>query len=192
MADDARGQGSKSAGTDNQNQDETSEVDGALKASLPTFAPKTGLEDDALEASAAALTTNLADTTLLFQKTLAVHWSVAGSAFSALHELTEQQYKALFAAVDEIAERIRALGRAPPPTVAAMMGSSTLEDAPLPETAEGMIEALADDHEAICRFVRDQVETCEDNEDYVTSDLFVERLTYHEKASWMLRATLAR
>lgn len=177
---------------DDPSREQKRNVDGALKASLPTFAPKTGLDDEALEFSNAALTTALADLTLLFQKTLAVHWSVAGSSFSALHELTENQYRALFEAIDVIAERIRALGRAPPATVAEMMRFADLEDAPIPETAEGMIAALADDHEAICRELRVKIDPCEDHQDYVTSDLFIERLTYHEKASWMLRATLGR
>lgn len=47
-------------------------------------------------------------------KTQGDHWSVAGPMFLPLHEITEKLYTDLFAAIDVIAERIRALGELAP------------------------------------------------------------------------------
>lgn len=163
----------------------------ALQASLTVFTPYTGMESEAMRQSAKALTTLLANTQMLFQKTLSVHWGVAGSAFSGIHELTERQYRELFDAIDEIAERIRALGHAPPPTVRQMMNASELPDDPVNDTVAGMVSMLAGDHEALCRTMREHVEAADERKDHVTADLIVQRLTFHEKAVWMLRATLA-
>ena len=52
----------------------------------------------------------LADTYTLQLKTRNYHWNVTGPMFNTLHLMFEQQYTELAAAVDQIAERIRALG----------------------------------------------------------------------------------
>ena len=52
----------------------------------------------------------LADTYVLYGKTHGFHWNVTGPMFNTLHLMFEGQYTELAAAVDEIAERIRALG----------------------------------------------------------------------------------
>lgn len=57
-----------------------------------------------------ALDLLLADSYTLYLKTHSYHWNVTGPMFTTLHTLFEQQYTELALAVDEIAERIRALG----------------------------------------------------------------------------------
>ncbi len=47
---------------------------------------------------------------LLYVKTHNYHWNVTGPMFTTLHTLFETQYTELAMAIDEIAERIRALG----------------------------------------------------------------------------------
>ena len=64
--------------------------------------------------TAEALSHLLADSYTLYLKTHNFHWNVTGPMFTTLHTLFETQYTELALAVDEIAERIRALGvRAP-------------------------------------------------------------------------------
>lgn len=60
----------------------------------------------------------LADTYLLYPKTHNFHWNVEGPRFRSLHQMFEEQYQALWASVDELAERIRALGQYAPGTYA--------------------------------------------------------------------------
>jgi starvation-inducible DNA-binding protein len=164
----------------------------SLGATFKSFNPETGIAPDALDASAALMGQVLADTQMILQKTLGVHWAVAGPAFAGIHELTENQYRELFEAVDVIAERIRALGR-PAPAAASQIASLTdLSEGKVEDmTVADMVGALVKDHEAICRLMRDNFEDCEERRDFVTADLLVHRMTAHEKAVWMLRATLA-
>ena len=62
------------------------------------------------DAIATGLSRLLADSYTLYLKTHNYHWNVEGPMFSTLHQMFEEQYTELATAVDEIAERIRALG----------------------------------------------------------------------------------
>ncbi|MEQ9125633.1 MAG: DNA starvation/stationary phase protection protein, partial [Alphaproteobacteria bacterium] len=56
----------------------------------------------------------LADTYILYLQTQGAHWNVVGPTFYGVHNLTETQYEDLAVAIDEIAERIRAIGHISP------------------------------------------------------------------------------
>jgi starvation-inducible DNA-binding protein len=73
----------------------------------------------ASDACVAALKQLLAESYQLFVKTHGYHWNVVGPQFVELHKLFEEQYNDLFEAVDEIAERVRALGAKAPPSFSA-------------------------------------------------------------------------
>lgn len=149
-------------------------------------AVKTGVTDAA--ALAEALAGALADTYRLVFKTHAYHWNVEGPLFHSVHKLTEEQYGEMFAAADELAERIRALGALAPFRMDEVLAASVIEDRPkLPATVE-MCADLAGDHARVARRMHDLVTLAEDNGDPVTADLATARSGFHEKAAWMLRA----
>ena len=128
---------------------------------------------------------------VLLIKTQAVHWNVRGPLFKPVHDLTEDQYGNLFAAIDDLAERLRALGLKAPMNYAAMKASTDIEafsDDML--DAEQMIVALAADHELLASKLAAGVRAAGDIGDPATEDLFTERLRYHQKQAWMLRAML--
>jgi starvation-inducible DNA-binding protein len=133
----------------------------------------------------------LGDTYVLYLKTHAFHWNVVGPRFAQLHSLFEQQYRALWESLDEIAERIRSLGEFAPNS-----GGEMVKAASLKETAGDshgdmdMIKALLADNEAIIKTVRKAHDAAEKGGDEATVDLMVERLGFHEKTAWMLRAHL--
>jgi hypothetical protein len=52
----------------------------------------------------------LADSYALMALTHLAHWNVEGPGFFSLHTAFQTQYEELFTAIDEIAERVRALG----------------------------------------------------------------------------------
>src|SRR5688572_14551685 len=52
----------------------------------------------------------LADSFTLYLKTHNFHWNVTGPMFNTLHTMFEAQYNEQWMALDETAERIRALG----------------------------------------------------------------------------------
>jgi starvation-inducible DNA-binding protein len=137
---------------------------------------------------AEAISDVLADTYRLMFKTHAYHWNVEGPLFFSIHNLTEEQYEDLFAAADELAERIRALGHLAPLTMADILERSVIKDAEGTPDARTMVEDLAKDHERIAHRMHALIEMTEERKDAVTEDMATARSAFHEKAAWMLRA----
>ena len=161
----------------------------AAVAKKPSARLDTGLESKARQQVAGDLKELLADTYILLLKTHVYHWNVTGPLFIPLHELTEAHYNDLFAATDELAERIRALGVMAPLSFNELLKRTGVEEETAHRAAEDMIEALVDDHEKITQRLRDAAGPADEAEDLVTVDLITRRLAFHEKAIWMLRAT---
>lgn len=138
---------------------------------------------------AKGLSEALSDSYRLLFKTHAVHWNVEGPMFHSIHVLTEGQYNDLFKAADELAERIRALGRIAPFQLTEITSMSCVADPKQLGSAQDMVEDLATDHEAVARRMRDAVARAEKGEDVATADLLTARVAFHEKSAWMLRAT---
>jgi starvation-inducible DNA-binding protein len=131
----------------------------------------------------------LADTFTLYLKTHAYHWNVTGPNFHSLHALFEQQYNELWQAVDEVAERIRALGQTVEASHASFAGLSKVGD-PEAKEARKMIADLALGHEVAATTLRALWKDVEAAQDQPTLDLLTRRLEAHEKAMWMLRSHL--
>ena len=133
----------------------------------------------------------LASTYTLYMKTLNYHWNVTGKEFSSLHGLFEAQYEDLHKAGDGIAERIRALGHFAPGTFQQFIELSAVEeDQSLPKNSNEMITNLLQDNEACSKHARDVLEAADEADDEVTVDMMVARMSTHDEAAWMLRATL--
>jgi starvation-inducible DNA-binding protein len=133
----------------------------------------------------------LADTYTLYLKTHNYHWNVVGPMFNTLHLMFETQYNELALAVDEIAERIRALGEPAPGSYAEFSELSTVtEDTEKPEALE-MVRRLVEGHESVARTARSVFPAAEKAGDEPTADLLTQRLQVHEKTAWMLRSMLA-
>lgn len=150
---------------------------------------RTGLSEEDRRAIAETLSTVLNDTYVLMAKTHLYHWNVRGPQFHSIHVMTEEQYTDLFQATDTIAERIRALGHPAPVELSSMLTSRTVSLGDSLPDAMAMVRALAADHEAVTRSLREAAEFAEEREDFVTHDLLTARLEAHEKTVWMLKAT---
>lgn len=146
----------------------------------------TGVRDTS--ALAEGLADVLADTYRLVFKTHAYHWNFEGPAFYSVHKLTEEQYENMFAATDELAERIRALGHLAPASLADIVSRSKLQDSVGGLSAAEMIEDLATSHERVAHRLHALAEMSGDRKDIVTEDLATARSAFHEQAAWMLRA----
>lgn len=161
----------------------------ALKMKADVEHPQTGLEHR--KRLAGNLSGLLADTYLLLVKTQGYHWNVVGPLFVSLHRLTEEQYQNLFEAVDDLAERIRALGFPAPSSITEMVALAEIAEDTGNPTAEQMVAALARDHETIVRRLRHAAVAAEGLHDVVTVGMLTERMQFHEQAVWMLRAVIA-
>ncbi len=132
----------------------------------------------------------LADSYVLYLKTHGYHWNVTGPMFTTLHTLFEQQYMELADAVDEVAERIRALGVRAPGSYAQFLELATVaEDRSVP-VAEDMIRSLVSDSSIVVSSARQLVRAAEGAGDDASGDLGIRRIEIHEKAAWMLRSHL--
>ncbi len=148
-----------------------------------------GIEENARNSVAEALNATLADTYSLYMKTHAYHWNVTGPQFQTLHVMFEEQYREMWEALDEIAERVRALGVFAPTSGKQFAELSAIENADTsPPKATAMIERLLSDHETLIKRARTGLETAEEAGDAASADLLTVRIQTHEKTAWMLRS----
>jgi starvation-inducible DNA-binding protein len=133
----------------------------------------------------------LADSYTLYLTTHNFHWNVTGPMFNSLHAMFMQQYTDLWNSIDDIAERIRALGHHAPGSYAAFGKLASVADAPAePPAAMEMVRILVRGHEAVARTAREMLPTVDKAGDEPTMDLLTQRLDFHEKTAWMLRSML--
>ncbi len=132
----------------------------------------------------------MADSFMLYLKTLYFHWNVTGPMFQPLHGVFEAQYQELALEVDELAERIRSLGHQAPGTFQQFNRlTSITEEAVVPDS-DTMIQLLVQGHEAVIRTGREVALITERASDIATLDLITKRVEAHEKTAWMLRSFL--
>jgi starvation-inducible DNA-binding protein len=164
----------------------------AQRKSGAGFSADIGLSDEQRQGSIQLLNLSLADEHVLYIKTRKYHWNVTGMHFAELHEFFEEQYTLIEAAIDEIAERVRMLGGIACGTLEEFKASARLEERPgVNPSAPEMVRDLLNDHEAIIRQLREDVDrTAEELEDMGTSDFLTAQMEAHEKMAWMLRAHL--
>src|SRR5436189_4655305 len=105
------------------------------------------------DAVADALTKVLADSYALYFKTHAFHWNVTGPTFFSLHEMFAAQYNEIWTALDEIAERIRALGGTPPSGPAALARHGSIAEAKGNLEANAMVRELHDGNQAVLKTI---------------------------------------
>ena len=140
-----------------------------------------GISSEDRETIAAGLSRLLADSYTLYLKTHNYHWNVTGPQFNTLHVMFEGQYTELTAAVDEIAERIRALGIKAPGSYREFAGMTAIEEGNGDESAEEMIRQLAIGQETVVRTARAVFPAADSANDEPTADLLTQRMQIHEK-----------
>ena len=150
------------------------------KSSASKSAPSTPVVD--------ALRQVVADSYAVLGQTHICHWNVRGPSFFSLHNAFEEQYTELFTAVDEIAERIRALGALAPGGLANLAKMAGMKEIEENATARDMVAHLAKANGALVADLvkaRDLAGAAGDNQ---TEDLMISRIQVHEKTIWMLKS----
>jgi starvation-inducible DNA-binding protein len=159
---------------------------GTKKATFPDI----GLSADAFKGVVNVLRTVLADEHVLYIKLRKFHWNVTGPQFHSLHVTFEEQYTALALTIDEIAERIVQYGAEAPGTLTEFIDHARLSESPgeVP-SAHDMVAAAVEDHQAMVRYLRDDIDKVgEEFEDVAAEDFLTGLLQVHQKQAWMLRA----
>lgn len=132
----------------------------------------------------------LANTMVLYVKTLNGHWNLEYHNFIAIHEMLEEQYTQLASNLDLIAERIRNIGERPASSLKEMLKVATMKEMKSTFTFKSLMEDLSSSHEMSMQDLRDIIAFCDENEDPGTSDLLTNILRDHEKTAWLLRSHL--
>ena len=135
-----------------------------------------------------SLSAILGQTFGLYVQTHGYHWNVEGPEFRQLHAVFEGQYNNLWAALDEIAERIRSLGAPAPANLNELVALSGEAPAPV-QSADAMIDALIAAHTSLCDALRSAIATAQDASDEVSAGLLTDRLAWHEKELWMMKSS---
>lgn len=144
------------------------------------------MADKSQKKIAGGLAKLLADTYAVYLKTHGYHWNVRGPNFGSLHNLFMTQYTEMWASIDLIAERIRALGEYAPQGYAAFADLSDIKDGNPKNDAEAMLKELVADHATLVATAKAAREGADD----VTASLIDARVEAHEKHAWMLRVSI--
>ncbi|MFT6105913.1 MAG: starvation-inducible DNA-binding protein [Rickettsiales bacterium] len=132
----------------------------------------------------------LADSYVLYLKTQNYHWNVTGPNFQSFHTMFEGQYNDLFAAVDLIAERIRALGEKAPGTYAKYMELTNIQEGNEELDANSMVKDLSDSQDIIVKTLTNVLKEAQNVGDEVTAGMVTDRIEAHQKNAWMLKSSL--
>ena len=154
--------------------------------------PQIGITKDNLAKAAQVLSVFLADEFILYAKTRNAHWNVEGADFHEKHKFFEAQYEQLDETMDDVAERIRALGHYAPATLKSYLELTHLsEQSRSANDGAGFVRELLGDHESIIIRLRENInQFANDLHDAGTSDFITGLMEKHEKMAWMLRAQL--
>jgi starvation-inducible DNA-binding protein len=161
---------------------------GVKKSKVPDI--DIGLKAGDRKKIVAGLSALLADSYSLYLMTHNFHWNVTGPQFNSLHLMFMTQYTEQWAALDLIAERIRALGYPAPGTYKQFAKLTSIQDVEDVPAAEDMVRHLVAAQEATARTARKLFPVADEANDQPTADLLTQRLEVHEKTAWMLRSTL--
>lgn len=146
------------------------------------------------KARTAALTTSLnqvlADSYALMALTHLAHWNVEGPGFFALHTAFQTQYEELFTAVDEIAERIRALNAYALGGLGKFAATSQMKEFAAPLSQENYVKRLLAANEQLLADAAKARDLAGQANDAESQDLMISRITLHQKTVWMLKSFL--
>lgn len=148
----------------------------------------TGMPEQTRMAISNGLMRILANTYTVYLKTQNFHWNVRGPEFYSLHLLFEKHYEQLADAVDEIAERIRALGFYVDASFSSFLSLATVKEEKKVLICNDMLVTLAEGHEALIRDARKVAEIADNEGDFATVDMIGRHLGMHEKMAWFLRS----
>jgi starvation-inducible DNA-binding protein len=165
------------------------------KKTVETMLPmRNGVPEKNRRQIVALLNQQLADHYVILTKTKFYHWNVEGPEFHDIHELLDEQYEILAEIVDEVAEQSLKIGGQSAGTLRWFLAHTRLkedEGDSIPDTRQ-MIANLCDDHETIMENLHGDINTIDDLDDAVTSNLLQDISDKHHKMAWMLRMILQR
>jgi starvation-inducible DNA-binding protein len=139
-----------------------------------------------------SLNRQLANHMVLWGKLHNFHWYVKGHHFFSLHAKFEELYNSTAVIVDDIAERVLAIGGQPIGKLAEALEESSIAEAEYGLDENAMVGQLIEDYDLIKEELKSGVKEAEDVGDDSTADMFIAYIKDIEKTSWMLQAYLGQ
>ncbi|HZG61738.1 MAG TPA: Dps family protein [Anoxybacillus sp.] len=134
----------------------------------------------------------IANWSVLYIKLHNYHWFVKGPQFFTLHTKFEELYNEASLHIDELAERLLALGGAPVATMKECLQVSSVKEATGQETAEEMVSTLVNDFETMISELKEGMKIAEEVDDETTGDMLLGIHQSLEKHVWMLKSFLGK
>ena len=138
------------------------------------------------------LNRQIAGWSVLYTKLHNFHWYVKGPHFFTLHGKFEELYNLATANMDEVAERLLAIGGSPVATLSEQLNLSPIEEAAGQPTAEQMVEAVVADLRTMVSVIHEGIEAAGEAVDNATEDMLIGFTAGLEKEIWMLNAFLGK
>ncbi|MEH7083504.1 DNA starvation/stationary phase protection protein [Neobacillus drentensis] len=132
----------------------------------------------------------IANWNVLYTKLHRFHWYVKGPHFFTLHGKFEELYEEAAATIDEFAEQLLTIEGRPVSTLKEYLQLTTIEETNETLTAEEMVQAIVHDFSLIIDELKVGMEVAEQNNDEVTSDMFLGLIGKLKKHNWMLQSFL--
>ncbi|HDH6714061.1 TPA: DNA starvation/stationary phase protection protein [Staphylococcus aureus] len=137
------------------------------------------------------LNQQVANWTVAYTKLHNFHWYVKGPNFFSLHVKFEELYNEASQYVDELAERILAVGGNPVGTLTEYLEQSIVKEAAKGYSAEQMVEELSQDFTNISKQLEKAIEIAGNAGDDVSEDMFIGMQTSVDKHNWMFKSYLS-
>jgi starvation-inducible DNA-binding protein len=136
------------------------------------------------------LNRQIASWQVLYVKLHNYHWYIKGPQFFTLHVKFEELYNEAALNIDNLAERLLAIGGAPVATLKGCLELSLVKESSGGENAEQMVASIADDFTAMIQDLESGMKQAQSEGDETTADMLLGIHTVLEKHVWMLRAFL--
>lgn len=136
------------------------------------------------------LNKQIANWSVLYIKLHNYHWYVKGPQFFTLHAKYEELYNEASLHIDELAERLLALGGQPVATMTGCLELASIEEAAGYETAEQMVQSTVTDFTQIIGDLKEGMALAESENDETTGDMLLAIHSELEKHVWMLNSFL--
>jgi starvation-inducible DNA-binding protein len=131
-----------------------------------------------------------ADHEVFYGKLRNYHWTVKGPRFFELHQLFEQLYTETALTVDELAERLVALGEKPVTTYSQAIDLARLKEDATSPSGEQMLRNVHTDLDHLISSLKAAAKEAEGHGDTTTFNLLDGKADQQEKHAWMIRSSL--
>ena len=118
-----------------------------------------------------------------------LHWNLKGTQFFTLHAKLEELYEEAGDILDEVAERILALGGNPVSNMKEALEMATIKElGDGPKSADETIRTLISDTDYWIKDSKEIADLADKEGDSVTNDMFNGYTKAYQKLAWMLKA----